>query len=40
MPVAIAVALGGALGALSRYGLDRRTVSLFPWSTFVVNGSV
>jgi CrcB protein len=41
MPVALAVALGGALGALSRYGLDRaierRAVSLFPWSTFAVN---
>ena len=41
MPVALAVALGGTLGALSRYGLDRaierRVDSLFPWSTFAVN---
>ncbi len=43
MPVALAVALGGALGALARYGLDRfierRSDSLFPWSTFVINVS-
>ncbi|HKP17062.1 MAG TPA: CrcB family protein [Gaiellaceae bacterium] len=41
MPVALAVAAGGSLGALARYGLDslleRRVDSLFPWSTFVVN---
>ncbi len=41
MPVFLAVSLGGALGALSRYGLDRaverRTSSVFPWSTFVIN---
>jgi fluoride exporter len=41
MGVALAVALGGAFGAVSRYGLDgwieRRSESLFPWSTFVVN---
>jgi CrcB protein len=37
----IAVAIGGALGALARYGIDRlierRTFSVFPWSTFVIN---
>lgn len=41
MPVSLAVALGGALGALARYGLDRvverRSDSLFPWSTFAIN---
>jgi CrcB protein len=41
MPVHLAVALGGALGALGRYGLDRlierRSVSVFPWSTFTIN---
>lgn len=43
MPVALAVALGGAIGALGRYGLDRllerRTESVFPWSTFAINVS-
>jgi CrcB protein len=43
VPVALAVTLGGALGALARYGLDglieRRTFSVFPWSTFVINVS-
>ena len=43
MPVTVAVALGGALGAVARYGLDRlierRTFSVFPWSTFTVNVS-
>jgi CrcB protein len=43
MPVALAIAAGGALGALARYGVDRfvstRTVSVFPWGTFVVNVS-
>ena len=43
MPLPLAVALGGALGALARYGLDRfierRSVSVFPWSTFVINVS-
>jgi fluoride ion exporter CrcB/FEX len=33
--------VGGALGALSRYGLmtfvDRRTLSIFRWDVFVVN---
>lgn len=41
MPIAAAVALGGALGALARYGLDRlierRSFSVFPWSTFMIN---
>jgi CrcB protein len=43
MPVAVAVAAGGALGALARYGLDRlvqrHSVSVFPWSTFAINVS-
>jgi len=37
----LAVALGGAAGALARYGLDRfiehHLLTVFPWSTFVVN---
>lgn len=37
------VAVAGALGALSRYGLDalieRRSEALFPWSTFAINVS-
>ena len=39
MPVVLAVALGGALGAGARYGTDQliSTHSTFPWSTFVVN---
>ena len=43
MPVTLAVALGGALGAVSRYGLDRfierRSVATFPWSTFTINAT-
>jgi fluoride exporter len=43
MPVALAVMLGGALGAAARYGLDtlieHRAFSVFPWSTFVINVS-
>jgi len=43
MPVVAAVAAGGALGALARYGLDRvierRSFSVFPWSTFAINVS-
>jgi CrcB protein len=43
MPVIIGVAVGGALGASTRYGLDRlieRTFGgLFPWSTFLINVS-
>ena len=41
MAIAFAVALGGSLGALSRYGVDtwieQRSESLFPWATFVIN---
>jgi CrcB protein len=41
MPVFLAVAIGGAVGALSRYGLDRlierRSYSVFPWATFTIN---
>jgi fluoride exporter len=39
MPVVLAVALGGALGASARYGADRLIdpPTAFPWSTFVVN---
>jgi CrcB protein len=41
MPVAVAVAIGGALGAVSRYGIDRlierRSLAAFPWSTFLIN---
>jgi fluoride exporter len=39
VPIVLAVALGGALGASARYGTDQliSTHSTFPWSTFVVN---
>jgi CrcB protein len=41
MPVVFGVALGGALGASARYGLDRaieqRTNAVFPWATFTIN---
>jgi CrcB protein len=41
LPVIVGVALGGALGASSRYALDRfieaRSAALFPLSTFAVN---
>jgi fluoride exporter len=41
MLVALAVGLGGAAGALARYGLDRliehHVVTVFPWSTFTIN---
>jgi CrcB protein len=41
MPVIVGVALGGALGASARYGVDRaieaRSSALFPWSTFAIN---
>jgi fluoride exporter len=43
MSVIIGVAAGGALGALSRYGVDtfveRRTDAVFPWATFLINVS-
>jgi fluoride exporter len=43
MPISVAVAVGGALGALSRYLVDRfieaRELGLFPWSTFTINVS-
>src|ERR1700751_5334764 len=43
MPVAVGVAVGGGLGALARYGVDRfierRSESVFPWSTFAINVS-
>ncbi|MFN8222565.1 MAG: fluoride efflux transporter CrcB [Gaiellales bacterium] len=40
MPVVLAVAIGGALGAAARYGLDEaigRRAGAFPWGIFVVN---
>jgi len=41
MPVILAVALGGALGASARYLLDhlieQTTYSVFPWATFTIN---
>jgi CrcB protein len=43
MSVFVSVAVGGAVGAMSRYGVDRlieqRVESSFPWSTFVINVS-
>ena len=43
MPVLLAVALGGALGSSARYGVDRlierRSFSIFPWSTFTINAT-
>jgi CrcB protein len=43
VPVSLAVALGGALGALTRYLVDRaieaREFGVFPWSTFTINVS-
>ena len=43
MSVILGVAAGGALGALSRYGVDtfveRRTEAVFPWATFLINVS-
>ena len=43
MSVILGVAAGGALGALSRYGVDafveRRTDAVFPWATFLINVS-
>lgn len=41
MPVILAIALGGAVGAVARYGVDRaierRSFAVFPWSTFTIN---
>ena len=41
MPVVLAVAAGGSLGALARFGLDalieHHLDALFPWSTFAIN---
>jgi CrcB protein len=41
VPVIVGVAIGGALGASARWGLDRfiegRVDSVFPWSTFTIN---
>jgi CrcB protein len=43
MVAALAVGVGGALGALTRYGVDRviehHLGGTFPWSTFVINMS-
>ncbi len=43
MRTVIVIAVAGALGALTRYGLEgfvsRRTSGAFPWGTFVVNVS-
>ncbi len=43
MPVVLAVAVGGSLGALTRYGLDalieQHVEAVFPWSTFAINVS-
>ena len=43
MLVAVAVALGGAAGALARYAADRliehHLFTVFPWSTFAINVS-
>jgi fluoride exporter len=41
VPVIVGVALGGAIGASARYGLDRliehRSDAVFPWATFTIN---
>jgi len=41
MFLVLGVAVGGALGATTRYGIDtlieRRTDSVFPWATFSIN---
>jgi len=41
VPIAVGIAVAGALGALARYGLDglisRRAPASFPWGTFAIN---
>ena len=41
MATLAAIAAGGSLGALARYGVDvsieRRSFAVFPWSTFAIN---
>ena len=41
MLLMVAVGIGGALGAIARYGLDRliehRVFAVFPWSTLTIN---
>jgi fluoride exporter len=41
MPAYLAVAVGGAFGAVARFGIDRsierRSFAVFPWSTFAIN---
>ncbi len=43
MLAVVAIGVGGALGALARYGADRvleqRLPGVFPWSTFLINMS-
>lgn len=43
MSLVLGVAVGGAFGALSRYGIDtlveRRTDAVFPWATLAINVS-
>jgi CrcB protein len=43
MSAMVGVAIGGAVGVLSRYGVDaaigHRSESAFPWSTFAINVS-
>jgi fluoride exporter len=43
MPIPLAIALAGSLGALARYAVDglvlKRTSGAFPWGTFAVNAS-
>jgi CrcB protein len=43
MSLVLGVAVGGALGAVSRYGVDtfveRRSEAVFPWATFLINVS-
>jgi CrcB protein len=37
LPVLLAIAAGGILGALGRYALASGNDTVFPWHTFVVN---